>query len=147
MVHRIGIGCSSSSIVLTPIPPLLFPYRLLISPAPPWLPSRREYTAGTSGEGSHPFVGGCWIRHSHASHPIHAIPLQVAHLHPLLSFLHEPVYGQQSSRWERAVIRPFEGAREEGVVRLREVLSRCVFLAQKKDIRAIPLCTKKVRLE
>ena len=66
-------------------------------------------------------------------------------MHPLLSFLHERVYGQQYSLWERAVIRPFEGGREEGVMRLREVLSRCMFLAQKKDIRTIPPCTKKVQ--
>ncbi|CAI7765119.1 unnamed protein product [Closterium sp. NIES-54] len=71
---------------------------------------------------------------------------QVAHLFPLLSFLHEPIYGRQQGVWERAVQKPFEAGRPEGRQRLVQVLTRCMFLGQKKDVLSIPPCARKVKL-
>ncbi|GBG65906.1 hypothetical protein CBR_g54197 [Chara braunii] len=69
---------------------------------------------------------------------------QVAHLQPLLNFLHEEVFGQQQKLWEAAIQRPFEAAREEGLQRLRDVLKRCMISASKADLSVIPPCHRKV---
>ncbi|CAI5525285.1 unnamed protein product [Closterium sp. Naga37s-1] len=71
---------------------------------------------------------------------------QVAHLFPLLSFLHEPIYGRQQGVWERAVQKPFEAGRPEGRQRLVQVLTRCMFVGQKEGVLSIPRCDRKVKL-
>ncbi|GJM91872.1 hypothetical protein PR202_ga08290 [Eleusine coracana subsp. coracana] len=39
---------------------------------------------------------------------------QVAHLHPMLKFLHDEVYGENYQSWDSGIHRPFEAQMEEG---------------------------------
>ncbi|CAM6103765.1 unnamed protein product [Calypogeia fissa] len=71
---------------------------------------------------------------------------QVAHLQPMLKFLHEEVYGNNQKMWEGAVLRPFESGREEGRERLINLLHRCMISARKSDLHSIPPCIRKVKL-
>ncbi|XP_068664359.1 F-box protein At3g54460-like isoform X2 [Aristolochia californica] len=69
---------------------------------------------------------------------------QVAHLQPMLKFLHEQAYGQNQKLWEAGILRPFEAEMEEGRARLLQLLSRCMISARKIDLQTIPPCMKKV---
>ncbi|XP_039128353.1 LOW QUALITY PROTEIN: F-box protein At3g54460 [Dioscorea cayenensis subsp. rotundata] len=69
---------------------------------------------------------------------------QVAHLQPMLKFLHDEAYGQNQDLWEAGILRPFEAHMEEGRARLLQLLQRTMISARKKDLKSIPPCTKKV---
>ncbi|KAF3775529.1 F-box protein [Nymphaea thermarum] len=69
---------------------------------------------------------------------------QVAHLHPMLKFLHEEAYGKHQSSWEAGILRPFEAEMEEGRSRLIQLLQRCMISARKVDLQTIPPCIKRV---
>ncbi|KAL6010048.1 hypothetical protein ACLOJK_000479 [Asimina triloba] len=69
---------------------------------------------------------------------------QVAHLQPMLKFLHEEAYGQNQKLWEAGILRPFEAEMEEGRLRLLQLLRRCMISARKEDLQTIPPCLKKV---
>ncbi|KAJ0978846.1 hypothetical protein J5N97_014320 [Dioscorea zingiberensis] len=69
---------------------------------------------------------------------------QVAHLQPMLKFLHEEAYGQNQDSWEAGILRPFEAHMEEGRVRLLQLLQRTMISARKVDLKSIPPCIKKV---
>lgn len=71
---------------------------------------------------------------------------QVAHLQPLLKFLHEDIYGKQQKVWENSVLRPFEAGREEGRSRLIHLLHRVMISSRKADLCTIPPCIRKVKL-
>ena len=66
-----------------------------------------------------------------------------AHLQPLLGFLRQPPYGTSASLWTTAVQRPLEGrnrtAQAEAVVRLGDVLKRCMVRTCKSHISLPPL--------
>jgi hypothetical protein len=49
---------------------------------------------------------------------------QVAHLHPMLKFLHDETYGENYQSWDSGIHRPFEAQMEEGRVRLVQLLQR-----------------------
>ncbi|XP_073104538.1 F-box protein At3g54460 isoform X2 [Elaeis guineensis] len=69
---------------------------------------------------------------------------QVAHLQPMLKFLHEEAYGQNQESWEAGILRPFESQMEEGRLRLLQLLQRTMISARKIDLKNIPPCIKKV---
>uniref|UniRef100_A0A2P2INB3 F-box protein At3g54460 n=1 Tax=Rhizophora mucronata TaxID=61149 RepID=A0A2P2INB3_RHIMU len=69
---------------------------------------------------------------------------QLSHLHPMLMFLHEEVYGSNHKYWEAGILRPFEANIEEGRTRLVQLLQRCLISARKVDLKTIPPCIKKV---
>lgn len=69
---------------------------------------------------------------------------QVAHLHPMLKFLHEEVYGQNYQSWDSGIHRPFEAQMEEGRIRLVQLLQRTMISARKADLKNIPPCIKKI---
>ncbi|GLJ49570.1 hypothetical protein SUGI_1051320 [Cryptomeria japonica] len=69
---------------------------------------------------------------------------QVAHLQPMLKFLHEEAYGLHPKSWESGILRPFEAELEEGRSRLVQLLQRCMISARKADLKNIPACIKKV---
>ncbi|CAL4952670.1 unnamed protein product [Urochloa decumbens] len=69
---------------------------------------------------------------------------QVAHLHPMLKFLHDEVYGQNYQSWDSGIHRPFEAQMEEGRVRLVQLLQRTMISARKADLKNIPPCIKKI---
>ncbi|ERN16230.1 hypothetical protein AMTR_s00063p00087380 [Amborella trichopoda] len=69
---------------------------------------------------------------------------QVAHLQPMLKFLHEEAYGDNQKSWECGILRPFEAEMEEGRMRLLELLRRCMISARKADLLTIPPCIKKI---
>eukprot|EP00271_Cylindrocystis_brebissonii_P019423 TRINITY_DN5891_c0_g2_i1.p1 TRINITY_DN5891_c0_g2~~TRINITY_DN5891_c0_g2_i1.p1 ORF type:complete len:1826 (+),score=364.90 TRINITY_DN5891_c0_g2_i1:281-5479(+) len=71
---------------------------------------------------------------------------QVAHIQPLLKFLHETTFGAQQRLWEMAIQRPFEALKEEGRQRLQQLLHRCMVCALKDTIRTLPKCFRKVTL-
>ncbi|KAI5055010.1 hypothetical protein GOP47_0030461 [Adiantum capillus-veneris] len=71
---------------------------------------------------------------------------QVAHLQPMLKYLHEEVYGSSQKSWEAGILKPFEAGSEEGRTRLLELLHRCMISARKSDLRTIPPCIRKVVL-
>ncbi|KAJ4847219.1 hypothetical protein Tsubulata_008468 [Turnera subulata] len=71
---------------------------------------------------------------------------QLTHLHPMLMFLHEEVYGKNQKSWETGVLRPFEAEMEEGRFHLLQLLTRCLISARKIDLKTIPPCIKKVTL-
>lgn len=71
---------------------------------------------------------------------------QVAHLQPMLKYLHEEVYGSSQKAWETGILKPFEGGCEEGRVRLLEILHRCMISARKSDLCSIPPCVRKIVL-
>lgn len=71
---------------------------------------------------------------------------QVAHLQPMLKFLHEGIYGKQQKIWETAILRPFEAGREEGRERLLQLLHRVMISSRKADLCTIPPCIRKVKL-
>ncbi|MCO5582778.1 hypothetical protein L7F22_036677 [Adiantum nelumboides] len=71
---------------------------------------------------------------------------QVAHLQPMLKYLHEEVYGGSQKSWEAGILKPFEAGCEEGRIRLLELLHRCMISARKSDLRMIPPCIRKVVL-
>lgn len=66
-----------------------------------------------------------------------------AHLQPLLGFLRQPFYGTSAVVWSNAVQRPLEGkdklAQADAVVRLGEVLRRCMVRTCKSHISLPPL--------
>lgn len=69
---------------------------------------------------------------------------QVAHLHPMLKFLHEEVYGQDHQSWDTGIHRPFEAQMEEGRIRLVQLLQRTMISARKANLRNIPPCIKNI---
>ncbi|KAI4965942.1 hypothetical protein ZWY2020_047370 [Hordeum vulgare] len=69
---------------------------------------------------------------------------QVAHLHPMLKFLHEEAYGENYHSWESGIHRPFEAQMEEGRIRLVELLRRSMISARKADLKNIPPCIKRI---
>uniref|UniRef100_A0A1D1XU40 F-box protein At3g54460 n=1 Tax=Anthurium amnicola TaxID=1678845 RepID=A0A1D1XU40_9ARAE len=69
---------------------------------------------------------------------------QVAHLQPMLKFLHEEAYGQHQESWDAGILRPFEAEMEEGRSRLLQLLRRTMISARKTDLKTIPPCIKKV---
>ncbi|XP_072961356.1 F-box protein At3g54460 [Typha angustifolia] len=71
---------------------------------------------------------------------------QVAHLQPMLKFLHEEAYGQNQECWEAGIQRPFEAQMEEGRSRLLQILQRTMISARKVDLKDIPPCIKKITL-
>ncbi|KAH7440483.1 hypothetical protein KP509_04G109900 [Ceratopteris richardii] len=71
---------------------------------------------------------------------------QVAHLQPMLKYLHEEVYGSCQKAWETGILKPFEAGCEEGRIRLLELLLRCMISARKSDLCTIPPCLRKVVL-
>eukprot|EP00249_Psilotum_nudum_P017494 c26350_g1_i1 orf=79-4755(+) len=71
---------------------------------------------------------------------------QVAHLQPMLKFLHEEVYGRHQKSWEGGILKPFEAGREEGRFRLLQLLQRCMISARKSDLCTLPPCVRKVTL-
>ena len=66
-----------------------------------------------------------------------------AHLQPLLGFLRQPPYGTSAGLWTTAVQRPLEGrdrfAQADAVVRLGDVLRRCMVRTCKSHIELPPL--------
>lgn len=68
----------------------------------------------------------------------------VAHLQPMLKFLHEEAYGQNQESWEAGIVRPYEAQMEEGRFRLLQLLQRTMISARKIDLKNIPPCIKKV---
>ncbi|KAJ7562123.1 hypothetical protein O6H91_03G055700 [Diphasiastrum complanatum] len=71
---------------------------------------------------------------------------QLAHLHPMLKFLHEEVYGKFPRWWEQGILRPFEACQEDGRARLLQLLQRTMISARKSDLHTIPPCVRKVKL-
>lgn len=71
---------------------------------------------------------------------------QVAHLQPMLKFLHEEVYGKYQKAWEGAILRPFQEGRVEGRLRLMDLLQRCMISARKSELKTIPPCMRTVKL-
>ncbi|CAI9091372.1 OLC1v1026393C2 [Oldenlandia corymbosa var. corymbosa] len=69
---------------------------------------------------------------------------QLSHLHPVLKFLHEEVYGLNQKSWEDGILKPFEAEMEEGRLRLMQLLQRCMISARKADLKTIPPCIKKI---
>uniref|UniRef100_A0A0E0JTP3 F-box protein n=1 Tax=Oryza punctata TaxID=4537 RepID=A0A0E0JTP3_ORYPU len=69
---------------------------------------------------------------------------QVAHLHPMLKFLHEEIYGQNYQSWDSGIHRPFEAQMEDGRSRLLQLLQRTMISARKQDLKNIPPCIKNV---
>ncbi|MQL72389.1 hypothetical protein Taro_004765 [Colocasia esculenta] len=69
---------------------------------------------------------------------------QVAHLQPMLKFLHEEAYGQNQESWDTGILKPFEAEMEEGRSRLLQLLQRIMISARKADLKSIPPCIKKV---
>ncbi|KAK1669928.1 hypothetical protein QYE76_058087 [Lolium multiflorum] len=69
---------------------------------------------------------------------------QVAHLHPMLKFLHEEAYGENYQSWDSGIHRPFEAQMEEGRIRLVELLRRTMISARKADLKNIPPCIKNI---
>ncbi|XP_062208099.1 F-box protein At3g54460-like [Phragmites australis] len=69
---------------------------------------------------------------------------QVAHLHPMLKFLHDEVYGQNYQSWDSGIHRPFDAQMEEGRARLVQLLQRTMISARKADLKNIPPCIKKI---
>jgi SNF2 family DNA or RNA helicase len=69
---------------------------------------------------------------------------QVAHIQPMLRFLHEPIYGENQDMWDGGVQKPFEAHEEEGRFRLLELLKRTMISARKSDLKNIPKCLRKV---
>uniref|UniRef100_A0ACD5XGY1 Uncharacterized protein n=1 Tax=Avena sativa TaxID=4498 RepID=A0ACD5XGY1_AVESA len=69
---------------------------------------------------------------------------QVAHLHPMLKFLHEEAYGENYQSWDSGVHKPFEAQMEEGRLRLVELLRRTMISARKADLKNIPPCIKNI---
>ncbi|KAG8053931.1 hypothetical protein GUJ93_ZPchr0001g31876 [Zizania palustris] len=69
---------------------------------------------------------------------------QVAHLHPMLKFLHEEVYGQNYQSWDTGIHKPFEAQMEEGHSRLVQLLQRTMISARKADLKNIPPCIKNI---
>ncbi|CAL9208234.1 unnamed protein product [Musa hybrid cultivar] len=69
---------------------------------------------------------------------------QVAHLQPMLKFLHDEAYGQNQESWEAGILRPFEAQLEEGRLRLFHLLKRIMISARKIDLKSIPPCIKKI---
>ncbi|XP_078446804.1 SNF2 domain-containing protein / helicase domain-containing protein / F-box family protein isoform X2 [Wolffia australiana] len=68
---------------------------------------------------------------------------QVAHLQPMLKFLHEDAYGQNQESWDNGILKPFEAEMEEGRSRLLQLLRRIMISARKSDLKTIPPCIKK----
>eukprot|EP00898_Chlorokybus_atmophyticus_P007523 jgi/Chlat1/7772/Chrsp66S07330 len=71
---------------------------------------------------------------------------QSAHLQPLLRFLREELYGNDSNLWVTAIQKPIEARNMDGIVRLKQVLQDRVICARKADIMSIPPCMRTVRL-
>ncbi|KAF3336839.1 F-box protein [Carex littledalei] len=69
---------------------------------------------------------------------------QVAHIQPMLRFLHEPIYGENLDVWDGGIQKPFESHEEEGHFRLLELLKRTMISARKSDLKNIPKCLRKV---
>ncbi|KAK3166516.1 hypothetical protein QOZ80_1AG0046780 [Eleusine coracana subsp. coracana] len=69
---------------------------------------------------------------------------QVAHLHLMLKFLHDEVYGENYQSWDSGIHRPFEAQMEEGRARLVQLLQRTMISARKADLKNIPPCIKKL---
>ncbi|WOK99090.1 F-box protein [Canna indica] len=69
---------------------------------------------------------------------------QVAHLQPMLKFLHDETYGQNQESWEAGILRPFEAQMEEGRLRLFHLLERIMISARKIDLKNIPPCIRKI---
>ncbi|RWW50696.1 hypothetical protein BHE74_00043023 [Ensete ventricosum] len=69
---------------------------------------------------------------------------QVAHLQPMLKFLHDEAYGHSQESWEAGILRPFEAQMEEGRLRLFHLLKRIMISARKIDLKSIPPCIKKI---
>ncbi|KAL6616710.1 hypothetical protein ACP70R_038980 [Stipagrostis hirtigluma subsp. patula] len=69
---------------------------------------------------------------------------QVAHLHPMLKFLHDEVYGQNYQSWDSGIHKPFEAQMEEGRIRLLQLLQRTMISARKADLKNIPPCIKQI---
>jgi len=68
----------------------------------------------------------------------------IAHLQPLLAFLHHEPYGKQiSTAWDPAVRIPFEARRPEGRSRLVELLRSCMIRAVKADLLTLPKLVRK----
>ena len=67
----------------------------------------------------------------------------VAHLHPMLKFLHEEAYGQSQESWDNGILKPFELEIEDGRLRLVQLLQRIMISARKSDLKTIPPCIKK----
>ncbi|CAA6663532.1 unnamed protein product [Spirodela intermedia] len=68
---------------------------------------------------------------------------QVAHLQPMLKFLHEEAYGQNQESWDTGILKPFEAEMEDGRSRLLQLLQRIMISARKTDLKIIPPCIKK----
>ncbi|KAL2619941.1 hypothetical protein R1flu_000146 [Riccia fluitans] len=71
---------------------------------------------------------------------------QVAHLQPMLKFLHEEIYGDNPKAFDMAILRPFEAGMEEGRQTLLLLLKRCMISARKCDLDTIPPCIRSVKL-
>ncbi|KAJ7515095.1 hypothetical protein O6H91_23G071000 [Diphasiastrum complanatum] len=71
---------------------------------------------------------------------------QLAHLHPMLKFLHENLYGQNLRWWDSGILRPFEAGHEDGRDRLLQLLKRSMISSRKSQLRNIPPCIRKVKL-
>ncbi|KAL3681903.1 hypothetical protein R1sor_024859 [Riccia sorocarpa] len=71
---------------------------------------------------------------------------QVAHLQPMLKFLHEEIYGDNPKVFDTAILRPFEAGVEEGRHTLLHLLKRCMISARKCDLDTIPPCIRSVKL-
>lgn len=69
---------------------------------------------------------------------------QLAHLYPILKFLHEEAYGKNQETWDNGILRPFEAEMGEGRIRLLELLKRTMINSRKEDLRTLPPCIKKV---
>ncbi|KAJ4804789.1 SNF2 domain-containing protein / helicase domain-containing protein / F-box family protein [Rhynchospora pubera] len=69
---------------------------------------------------------------------------QVAHIQPMLRFLHEPIYGDNQDVWQGGIQKPFEAYEVEGHFRLVDLLKRTMISARKADLKNIPKCLKKV---
>ncbi|KAJ7544027.1 hypothetical protein O6H91_09G062200 [Diphasiastrum complanatum] len=71
---------------------------------------------------------------------------QLAHLHPMLKFLHENLYGQNLRWWDSGILRPFEAGHEDGRDRLLQLLKRSMISSRKSHMRNIPPCIRNVKL-
>ncbi|URD79798.1 CW-type Zinc Finger [Musa troglodytarum] len=71
---------------------------------------------------------------------------QVAHLQPMLKFLHDEACGQNQESWEAGILRPFEAQMEEGRLCLFHLLKWIMISARKIDLKSIPPCIKKINL-
>eukprot|EP00873_Tetraselmis_striata_P043207 jgi/Tetstr1/463471/TSEL_008363.t1 len=75
--------------------------------------------------------------------PSKAAAVNVAHLQPLLSFLHQVPYGVDKAAWDKAIQQPVHALEESGRARLLTVLQRIMIRASKADLRSIPPCWRR----